>query len=193
MRVIVFSLLFILLCFPIFPKEEAPDIVIIASILPGGEDIGIAFSSIVPHNKVRDYAENLARLGGRNLENITIKDEENITSAHIFLKGGKQWKDDKQYIQLFINAFPDLNSLHIVLFPLREIENSLPLQFENKDVIIKSLGMKSFNYEVIHKSKISSPISLSTGWEKWRLPIYFLISLSFLIGVFFFLGRRRKQ
>jgi hypothetical protein len=193
MRVIAFSLLFILLCFPIFPKEETPDIVIIASILSGGEDIGIAFSSIVPHNKVRDYAENLARLGGRNLENITIKDEENITSAHIFLKGGKQWKDDKQYIQLFINAFPDLNSLHIVLFPLREIENSLPLQFENKDVIIKSLGMKSFNYEVIHKRKLSSPISLSTGWEKWRLPIYSLVSLSFLIGVFLFLGRRRKQ
>ena len=193
MRVLTFSLLFLLFCFPLFPKEGVPDIVIIASISPEGEDVGIAFSSLVPHSKVRDYAENLARLGGRNLENLKIKDEENITSAHFFLKGGKQWKDDKQYIQLFINAFPDLNSLHIVLFPFRRIDNSLPLQFENKDVIIKSLGMKSFNYEVIHKRKLSSPISLSTGWEKWRPLIYSLVSLTFLLCVFLFLGRRRKQ
>jgi len=192
MKTLAFFLLFLLFCFPIFPKEEAPDIVVIASIFAGGEDIGVAFSSIVPHEKVMNYAENLAKLGGRNLENLKIKDEENITSARFFLKGGKQWKEDKQYIQLFINAFPDLNSLHIVLFPLREIQNSLPLQFENEDVIIKSLGMHSFNYEVIHKRKMSSPISLSSGWEKWRLPIYSLLSLSFLGVLFFVLGRRRK-
>jgi hypothetical protein len=193
MKTLAFFLLFLLFCFPIFPKEEAPDIVVIASIFAGGEDIGVAFSSIVPHEKVMNYAENLAKLGGRNLENLKIKDEENITSARFFLKGGKQWKEDKQYIQLFINAFPDLNSLHIVLFPLREIQNSLPLQFENEDVIIKSLGMHSFNYEVIHKRKMSSPISLSSGWEKWRLPIYSLLSLSFLGVLFFVLGRRRRK
>jgi hypothetical protein len=193
MKTLSFFLLFLLFCFPIFPKEEVPDIVVIASIFAGGEDIGVAFSSIVPHEKVMNYAENLAKLGGRNLENLKIKDEENITSARFFLKGGKQWKEDKQYIQLFINAFPDLNSLHIVLFPLREIQNSLPLQFENEDVIIKSLGMHSFNYEVIHKRKMSSPISLSSGWEKWRLPIYSLLSLSFLGVLFFVLGRRRRK
>jgi hypothetical protein len=193
MKTLSYLLLLILFCFPLAARQKVPDIVIIASIFNGGEDIGVAFSSIVPHEKVRNYVENLARLGGRNLENLKIKDEENITSARFFLKGGKQWEEDKQYIQLFINAFPDLNSLQIVLFPLREIQNSLPLHFENEDVIIKNLGMQSFNYEVIHKRKISSPISLSSKWEKWRLPIFFLLSLSFLSVLFLVLGRRRKQ
>lgn len=176
-----------------FSQKQPPDLVIVASLLEGGEDIGIAFSKIIPKEKVESYINNLAQLGGRRIENLKIKDEEGTTSAHFLLTGGKLWGEDKPYIQLFINAFPDMDTLFVALFPLRKIENTLPLHFENENIIIRNLGVKSFNYEIKHKRKSEVPISLYSTWERWRFPLVSLTSLFVVAVTILILGRRKGR
>lgn len=187
---------FLLLLLPFFSifsfsQKTPPNLVIVATLFPEGEEVGIAFSTIIPKENLEIYIQNLAKLGGRKVEDLRIKDEEGKTSAHFLLKGGKLWGDDKPYIQLFINAFPDMDYLYIALFPLRQIENTIPLHFENEDVIIRNLGVKSFNYEIKHKRKLSSPTTLYSTWEKWRLP-YIPLAVVFFVIVAIFLSGRRK-
>lgn len=192
MRGLYFSLA-LLLFSPLLSQQKIPDVVIVVSILRGGEDVGIAFSSLVSKGKVENYVKNLAKLSGGKVEVLNIRNEEDRTSAHFSLKGGKVFREDRQYLQLLINAFPDMHTLRIVLFPLRQIENSLPLHYENEDVIIRNLGMNTFNYEVMRKSETTTPVSLSSSWEKWR---FFISSLLFLFSIGAFLmiwGRRRKK
>ncbi len=189
--IIPLPLLLFLLSLPSLPQKPPPDLVIVASLLPEGEDVGIAFSHTIPREKVESYIRNLAKLGNREVKNLTIREEEGKTSAHFLLIGGKRWGDDKPYVQLFINAFSDIDSLFLVLFPSRQIGSTLPLHFENEDIIIKNLGVKSFNYEIRHKRKMASPTSLYSSWEKWRfslIPLAFVLSLIFVI----FLRERRK-
>jgi len=192
MKKTLFFLLPLLLSLPSFPQKTSPDIVIVASLLSGEEDVGIAFSQTVPRERVESYLQSLAQLGGRMVEDIQINEEEGKTSAHFLLKGGKQWGDDKPYIQMFVNAFPDMDSLFIVLFPLRQIENTLPLHFENEDIIIKSSGVDSFNYEVRHKREMTSATSLYSAWEKWRLPLILagIFTITMVISV---VGRRKRR
>jgi len=187
------SFLLFLLAIPSFPQRTPPDLVIVASLLPTGEDVGIAFSGIVPKERVESYIQKLAQLGGRKVENLKIREEEGKTSAHFLLTGGALWKDDKPYIQLFINSFPDVNSLFIALFPFRKIENTLPLHFENEDVIIRNLGVNSFNYEVVRKRKMASPTSLYSTWEKWRFSFIPLAVVFSLVAAIFLLGRRKGR
>lgn len=187
------SFLLFLLAIPSFPQRTPPDLVIVASLLPTGEDVGIAFSGIVPKERVENYIQKLAQLGGRKVENLKIREEEGKTSAHFLLTGGALWNDDKPYIQLFINSFPDVNSLFIALFPFRKIENTLPLHFENEDVIIRNLGVNSFNYEVVHKRKMASPTSLYSTWEKWRFSFIPLAVVFSLVAAIFLLGRRKGR
>ncbi|MBC7327562.1 hypothetical protein H5T87_05555 [bacterium] len=188
----LFSVVFLVFIPLLAQKSSPPEIVIVAAILPEGEDVGIAFSRLIPHNQVEAYIQRLASLGNRNVENLQIRDEEGKTSAHFLLKGGNRWSEDRPYVQLFINSFPDINSLFIVLFPLRKIENSLPLHFENEDIIIRNLGMRKFNYEVRHKKEMTSPISLYSTWERTRFPLFsFAVLVVSVLAIL--LGRRRKK
>lgn len=175
-------------------EKQVPDVVIICSLLPGGkEDVGIAFSHVVAEDKAKEYVERLGHFLGGEVTDLRIRAEEGITSAHFRISNGREWEDDRGYLQAFINAFNDVRSLRIVLFPFRPLRNSLPLRFENDKVIINNLGMGNFNYEVLLKEEKPRNVSLYSLWERGRLFFYLFAGIVVVsLGTFLTLRRRKR-